>query len=348
MSNNIEVPSGPNVITISYSLLQSFRNCRKLAQNQYVRGLEPHKKRSHALEFGTLIHKCLELWHTSYDLTSVMDYIENHYKKESDSGRRSEIVEDLVTAKAMMRGYSTQYPSETFKIISLESNFVAPIIDLDGTALAGVRMKGRVDGIVEEGGQYFLLENKTAGVIDKNYLNRLWIDAQIILYSHYISQTTPYKLAGVYYNVIAKTKTKMEFAEGEDEFELRKMIAASKNKSGKTSIQPKSGETELEYLAKLGETYSKPSMYVREKIYIPKSLSKTTIDETVDVVKSFLSCIKRGVFYKNTDHCFRYGTSCPYFDLCKSNESLHVEKSMYTKKERITLDMVSDVDIEFM
>jgi hypothetical protein len=47
-------------------------------------------------------------------------------------------------------------------------------------------LAGKVDGIVRIGEDHFLLENKTASQVDADYLEKLWTDFQIILYSRYV------------------------------------------------------------------------------------------------------------------------------------------------------------------
>ena len=46
----------------TYSMWSLFRNCRKACDWRYQRELVP-LERNHNLNFGSLIHECLEIWH---------------------------------------------------------------------------------------------------------------------------------------------------------------------------------------------------------------------------------------------------------------------------------------------
>lgn len=48
--------------TTTYSMWSLFRNCRKACEWRYIQELVP-LERDHNLAFGTVIHKCLEIWH---------------------------------------------------------------------------------------------------------------------------------------------------------------------------------------------------------------------------------------------------------------------------------------------
>jgi len=53
--------------TTTYSMWSLFRNCRKACEWRYIQELVP-LERDHNLAFGTVIHKCLEIWHGGRDL----------------------------------------------------------------------------------------------------------------------------------------------------------------------------------------------------------------------------------------------------------------------------------------
>ena len=67
-------------------------------------------------------------------------------------------------------------------------------------------LAGKVDGIVRIGGDYFILEHKTAAQLDSDYLERLWTDFQITIYAYYIEQTMGIPITGILYNVLVKAK----------------------------------------------------------------------------------------------------------------------------------------------
>jgi hypothetical protein len=64
--------------TTTYSMWSLFRNCRKACEWRYIQELVP-LERDHNLAFGTVIHKCLEIWHGGRDLGLVLDFIDRTY-----------------------------------------------------------------------------------------------------------------------------------------------------------------------------------------------------------------------------------------------------------------------------
>lgn len=54
----------------------------------------------------------------------------------------------------------------------------------------------------------YLLEHKTAAAIDAGYLDKLWYDMQIALYTNYL-RSQDYPIIGVIYNVLLKSRLKL-------------------------------------------------------------------------------------------------------------------------------------------
>lgn len=330
-------------ITISYTLLNDFRNCRKLAYWKYVRKINPLVKDNNALDYGSLIHRCLDIWHGNRDIELVYNEIDKYGEKREEDAR---IKSNWFLARAMMEGYVARYPTEDFEVISLEKKFYAPITDLDTLQpIPGIQITGKVDGIVKVGDEYFLLEHKTASKLDSNYLDKLWSDFQIILYTYYVNKVFGITCVGVYYNILVKPKVEQDPGESDEDYKARCREACMKNKSGKCRLKRKMPETDLDYSLRLRETFSDPMMFHRENIYISKGLMKRTVSEISELAKAFLSCIKRERFYLNTDHCFRYGVPCPYFQICKNNDNPTIIENFYEQwKNPVTPDMVEDYD----
>jgi hypothetical protein len=163
-----------------------FRNCRKAVDWRYLQQLVP-LERDRNLHFGSIIHECLQTWHQRRDLEEVLALIgrlcPNRLQEENQ--RR-----DWHLATAMMKGYAARYPAEEFEILALEKTFEGPITNpATGAASRSFVLAGKVDGIVRIGGDHFILEHKTAGQVDGDYLEKLWTDFQITIYAYYIEQT---------------------------------------------------------------------------------------------------------------------------------------------------------------
>lgn len=313
----------------THSMWNLFRNCRKACEWRYVKELVPIG-RDHALSFGTLIHTCLEKWHGGSGLDGVLDFIDASLPNRlQDESQKS----DWHLARAMMTGYTARYPVEEFEVIALEKTFEGKITNPATGALSrSFVLAGKVDGIVRVGRDYYLLEHKTASQVDSDYLEKLWCDFQVTLYSHYIEQTLGIRIAGVVYNVLVKAKLQQGKGETEAEFEARKAELLLKSKTGKTSATRKMPESDDAFQARLVAKYAEPDMFHREMLYLSRDQFETLKSDIWELTQQFLDCRRRGVFYRNTSFCFANHRQCAYFPLCRAGGSENVMANFYEIK----------------
>ena len=314
-------------LTSTYSMWALFRNCRKACEYRYVVGLTPRDKDPN-LTFGSLIHECLQAWHGNRDLAAVLDYIDRTCaNRVSDEGVRK----DWHLARSMMTGYAARYPQEDFAVVALEKNFEGPIVNPQtGAASRSFVLAGKVDGIVRIGDDYYLLEHKTAATIDADYLERLWTDFQIAIYSQYVEQALGLPITGVIYNVLAKARLQQGKGETEEEYQCRRAELLAKSKTGKTTAKRKLAESDEEFQARLVEKYAEPEMFHREMLYLSRDRFDILRAELWELTQSFLDARRRGVFYQNTAFCFNYHRPCAYFPICRSNGNPNVIENFYT------------------
>ena len=312
----------------TYTMWSLFRNCRKAAQWRYVLDLVP-MERDRNLAFGSLAHECLEIWHRTRDLAATLDHIDRA------CANRAQVEEQRRTwhlATAMLRGYAARYPKEEFEVVALEKKFEGEIVNpATGAASRSFVLAGRVDGIVRIGNEHFLLEHKTAGVLDASYLDRLWTDFQITLYAHYVEQALGIRISGVLYNILVKARLQQSAGETELEFETRRAELIAKSKTGKSSAQRRMPESDEEFQARLAEKYTEPGIFHREMLYLSREQFDTLRAELWELTQAFLDARRRGVFYQNTSFCFQYGRPCPYFALCRSGGSTNVIENFYER-----------------
>ena len=317
-------------MTSTYSMWSLFRNCRKAADWRYVQHVVPNERDGN-LHYGSLIHDCLEAWHRYRNLDHVLGLIDRSCPNRNgdDSQRR-----DWHLATAMMRGYAARYPEEEFEVVELEKVFQGPIVNPEtGAASRSFVLSGKVDGIVRIGNEYFVLEHKTASLLDSSYLERLWTDFQITLYAYYVEQTLGLPITGILYNVLVKAKLQQSAGETEEEFEARRAELLAKSKTGKSSAQRRMPETDEEFQARLAEKYADPALFHREMLYLSRDRFDLLRSELWELTQAFLDARRRGVFYQNTSHCFQYNRPCPYFALCRSNGNSNVLENFYQRVE---------------
>jgi len=277
------------LMTSTYSMWSLFRNCRKACEYRYVLGLVPQEKDPN-LSFGSLIHECLQRWHGNRDLREVSDFIDGACaNRTSDDSVRK----DWHLAREMMAGYAVRYPAEDFAVVELERTFEGPIINPEtGAASRSFVLAGKVDGIVRIGDEHFVLEHKTASTIDADYLERLWTDFQIAIYSHYVEQTLGIPITGVIYNVLAKARLQQSAGETEEEYQARRADLLAKSKTGKTTAKRRMPETDEEFQARLADKYSEPQMFHREMLYLSR--------DRFDILRAELGqhgCLRQGLRY---------------------------------------------------
>ena len=314
------------VRTSTYSMWSLFRNCRKACEYRYEIGLTPHEKDPN-LSFGSLIHDCLQLWHGTRDLAAVLELID-----DACSGRFGDesVRRDWHLARAMMTGYAAHYPHEEFTVIALEKTFEGPIINpATDAASRSFVLAGKVDGIVRIGDDHYILEHKTASTIDADYLERLWTDFQIAIYSHYVEHALAIPITGVIYNVLGKARLQQGRGETEEEYQARRAELIAKSKSGTTTAKRKLPESDDDYQARLAEKYADPTMFHREMLYLSRDRFEILRAELWELTQAFLDARRRGVFYQNTSFCFNYNRPCAYFPICRSNGNPNVIENFY-------------------
>lgn len=316
-------------LTTTYSFWNSYRNCPRACAWRYLHQLVP-RERSLNLRFGTLIHHCLEAWHLRGDLLDVQDVIDRACAPQEQT---SDVRAARHLATAMMLGYAMRYPQEDFTVVGLEQTFAGPLVNpATGKPARMLSLAGKVDGLVEIAGELFLLEHKTAATIDSEYLEKLWMDLQILLYAAALERFHGIRIAGVLYNILVKAKLRQGQGETEDEFQQRAHELASKNKSGTTSAQRKLPESDADFQSRLRVKYTDPAMYHREMLYFSREQLAETEAELWMLSRHFLESRRQGWWFRNTDYCFRYGSPCAYYPLCRANGTEHVIDNLYERR----------------
>lgn len=317
--------------TTSYSLWRLFRNCRKACELRYIQNITPIDKNSN-LAFGSIIHKCLEDWYSGVPSDQIMDQIDRNFPNRLFDEKEHA---GWHLARAMMLAYIDKYATKDFTPIALEKEFSVPIVNPKTRAKSRTfNLSGKVDGIVRmnETGNYFLLEHKTASILDSNYLEKLWTDMQITLYSRFVEKALGYHITGVIYNVLVKAKLQQGKGETESEFQTRLAELIAKSKTGKSSAKRKMPETDDEFAERLRLKYLDDGMLHRELIYISRDQQIAMEAELWELSKQFLDAKRRSEFYHNTEFCFKNGCPCEFLPYCRSGENPNLIGTVYEIK----------------
>jgi RecB family exonuclease len=329
MSQVITQTEANDKTLLTYSALNTFRNCPRKYKNRYLDNLRP-RERAEALSFGSVIHTAIELWYRSSNtesrLRDVLAYIDDAFENRLVD---SNLMVQWHLATAMFRGYAQRYATEDFDVVEVEKEFVGEIRNPDtGRQSQTFRIAGKVDGIVRCHDGLYLLEHKTASTVDASYLDKLWTDTQIALYCYYLRELG-YPIVGVIYNVLLKSRLKQGKGETQEEYELRHAELAAKNKSGKSTAKRQMPETDDEFQSRLTEWYSRPDAFHREFIYLSEDRLAMLQDEVWEITQQYLDARRRGKWLLNTSNCFSYQRPCEYLAYCQSGFNPNVADNLY-------------------
>ena len=321
--------TSPDKGVLTFSALNTFRNCPRKYKHRYIDCLRPREK-AESLSFGSVIHGAIELWYRSAAdsnrLWAVLDFIDQQFPlRTGDDGQKA----TWNLARAMFTGYASHYASEGFEIVEVELPFTGEIRNPDtGRPSQTFVMAGKADAIVKRSDGMYLLEHKTASSIDANYLDKLWTDTQIALYSFYLRQLD-YPIVGVIYNVLLKSRLKQKTGETEAEYEARRMELAAKNKSGRSTAKRQMPESDEEFQARLAEWYARPDAFHREHIYLSEDRLAMLQEEVWEITQQYLDARRRGKWLLNTSNCFSYQRPCEYLPYCQSGFNSNVVDNLY-------------------
>jgi hypothetical protein len=315
---------------LTYSAARKFQVCHKAYHNRYLENLVPLEQ-DDALFLGSIIHECLEVWYKKEATSAEINRLIDEAYPLRDSAERQK--RDWHLARAMMKGYRSHYGQEQFEVLETELEFRVPIINpKTGRPSQSFELMGKVDGLVRMGGEYFILEHKTAALITGDYIEKLPMDFQVNLYAIALGRERQIPIAGVIYNVIQKSKIRQRQGETEDQFELRRQDLIRKSKTGKTSAKRQIPESDEAFQKRLESVYAAPCMYARETLYLSKADMDRTEQELWEITQEILSSRRRKHWSQNTDSCFRYYAPCMYFPLCRAHDNPNIKENLYTKR----------------
>ena len=208
---------------ITHSSLSCFQQCRQKFKFRYIEGICPVTK-SNALEFGSQMHlvlqhlfECIEAQQTKGDT--------QYEPKESVIDRLCQMVEiadmeaiDRAKLKGLIIGYVNKWyesDCQEYEIVDVEREFTCEV-----DRFYHHRFVGKADGIVKRksDGKYFILEHKTAAVVDNDYIAQKQIDSQTMTYAFFLSKSMGIEISGAIHDILTKQKIRLKKGETEEQF----------------------------------------------------------------------------------------------------------------------------------
>lgn len=309
-----------DVQLITNSRMRAFQTCQRLHQISYVLGYRPIE-RSYALDWGTLMHKLLEAWWTSW--------MEGNDGKQLDRALwllDTLEADDLDKAKArvVMAGYDARWAPAMadIEVLAVEQEF-------NYDSGRGYNLAGKIDGIIRRGGQTLILEHKNTsadfGPAD-SYWTKLRMEPQVSQYFRG-AVSLGYEPTGCLWDVIRRPEIKPYKATPE--------ASRKFTKEGKLyANQRAADETPEEYAERLTQLVcSDPANWYARQIVVRLQDELEEFDRDTQALAD--GCVQAAAdeFHhapRNPDSCAKYGRVCEYFPVCSGAGSLS-DESRYRK-----------------
>lgn len=289
------IPSTETRELSTYSMWQAFGNCPKFFEWQYEKLLSPIKEPP-ALSLGKLFARWIDAYQRKepIEVTAELSLLDQREKALFFS---------------MTRAYLDKYTGEDLEYLHSELPFWGPILNPEtGAESRTFILGGRVDAVAKKpDGSLWLKETKTASNYGREYLDRLWSDFQITLYSHYLRVTKGLMIQGVIYDVVEK---------------------CAYRPSAKDLV-PSDYEDRVEAWYHSGERLH------REEIILHEEQTSLVLSDLWDKTQRLLAMRRSGRFFYNSNACFRWNMPCKFFDACRSGGNPAVLQNQYvTRKNR--------------
>ena len=310
---------------ITYSALRTYLECRRRYYQRYVKGLVPIQ-RAHALRFGSVTHDWLESWHRGRTLDKAQAVIDRAYVNRDADPREKY---DWHRQTAMLIAYAKYFEDDDFEVLELEKEFAGRLVNpTTNWSSHSFEVRGKIDGIVRSGDQHLLLEHKTAASISGDYLERLAMDLQILLYAHYAREALDYPVTGILYNVLVKPKLVQAEGETEAQYQARCAELIAKSKTGKTSAKRKMPETDQAFQERLAAWFATEPRFTRVELLLDFDSIANVRQQIWDIGKEILDVRRSNRWHQNSSACFGFGT-CPYWAICSSKNNPSVIENEY-------------------
>ena len=267
---------------LTNSAIGQFKNCRRAF---YYRRVEELALRYESVSrgVGSAVHKGLETGNTEEALRLFDDIF------PGDQEEADKLETNRAIVQAMLEGYFDLYGKGWDGEYHPEKQFEISIINpASGATSRSYRLAGKVDGLLKQDGRWWLVEYKTAGMIDKNYIDKLMLDQQLTTYIYALQRQEQIKISGVIYRMLRKP-----------------------------SIRQRKNETIGQFIERLTQDYKdRPEFYFfEEQLYRSQEDLDEFEREIWDITQDLLKCRREGLWYRNTSRCKDWG-GCEYLPLC--------------------------------
>jgi hypothetical protein len=319
------------VKVVTNSQLKCFRRCQREHHYAYQLGYRVRED-AEALRFGTLIHAGLEHWWSGHDMEAVLE-----------AGTRG-AVDDFEAARVrvLLLGYDARWRDELdmSDVVAVEREFRAPLVNPQtGASSRTYVLGGKVDVLLRRR----FVEHKTTSEeigLGSIYWRQLTLDPQVSTY-YAGAKALGHEVDGCLYDVIRKPSLRPANVPLVDADGAKIVHDANgqrvRTKDGKkwreTSdtaqgyVLQTRPETAEEYENRLTEEVAvNPERYYQrgEVVRLEEDEREAALDAW-HLTQSMRVSEIAVQHPRNPDACPRYGSMCPYFDVCTGMASLNDE-----------------------
>ena len=289
---------------LTHTSLETFKTCRCKYKYRYIDKICPIERKA-ALEFGTQMHLVLQHLFEMIEAQQTFDGTE-YDSKESVTSQLCQMIDianmeavDRARLKGLIIGYVNKwYESDCreYEIVDVEHEFSFKMTNYQNPYTP--TFVGKVDGIVKRksDGKYYILEHKTAAVVDEDYIAQKQIDSQTMTYACFIQRTMGIKVSGAIHDIITKQKIRLKKGENEEQFCQRLIDDVTDNNFNRIIVE--FDESEM-----IG-----------------------FFSELDNAIEDVVFCDK---YYKCTGQCIGRFGACEYLPLCRAHGNMQGLEDVY-------------------
>lgn len=278
---------------LTNSEIKTFRRCPREHHYAYRLGYRP-VERSQPLRFGTLWHAMQDNWWATHDLEASLGVVD----AECDPF-------DHAHARALLRGYHARWIDESIETVGIELQFRAPMVNPStGRTSRKFVMGGKIDKLVKWNGRMWLGEHKTTSKsieLGGQYWVAISLDPQVSTYVDGV-RSLGHEVDGVLYDVTRKLG-------------LRPLEVNSRR-----SVPETPEAFEQRCLDAIAEDPAKH--YARGTIVRLLQEEDEARDDRWQVGQAITLADNSGHHARNVDACERFGSLCPYWNVCTGTASI--------------------------
>lgn len=285
---------------ISYSMTNVAKQCWKKYYWKYVECLEPIDQ-GHALKLGIIVHDAFYGYYMGGDPQTINKMIEESFEDELSKVEESD-KESIHLLKAVAQGMWNCFPKDrlVFQSILPEHPFS---IDFNG-----MPVEGRLDGLVQKDGLWWVREVKTTSLSQRAFSERMNVSEQALLYI-WAARKMGFPVQGVVYDALHKPLLRKNQSENAQSFALR---------------------IRMDYK-------QRPEHYFqREFVYKTETDVKHFEEDLASFQRDLIIKREHGGYYRNANSCLGFNSECTYKKICfmKKPDDLTLNLFYYKKAKK--------------